>query len=94
MHCFCTLQTPAYLPSFSRGKLRSHEKSQQQSKQKKSDVETYERDIICLPHDHPNNSGVFAYPRGKVRTQLAQCGLIGEISIHSWMEEDDIMAEV
>ena len=66
----------------------------QSGKRKKSDVETYERDIVCLPHDHPNTSGVFAYPRGKIRTQLAQRGLIGKICIHSWMDEGEIMAEV
>ena len=63
-------------------------------KAEKTDVETYERDIICLPHDHPNELGLYSYPRGKVRTQLAKFGLIGKISLHSWMNEVEMKAEI
>ena len=65
-----------------------------QGAKKKKTVETYERDIVCLPYDHPNDSGLFAYPRGKVRTMLARNGLIGKITLHSWMDEEEIRAEI
>ena len=80
------------LPSFSR-KSKGRSETVQSAKKKKA-IETYERDIVCLPHDHPNDSGLFTYPRGKVRTMLARRGLIGKIAIHSWMNEEDIRAEV
>ena len=82
------------LPSFSRGKSKGRSGTVQSSKRKKADVETYERDIVCLPYNHPNKSGLYAYPRGKARTQLAQCGLIGKVSLQSYMSEVEIKAEI
>ena len=70
------------------------DESKPSKKKNKSDVETYERDIVCLPHNHPNESGLYAYPRGKVRTHLAQCGLIGKIALHSCMNEMEMNAEI
>ena len=82
------------LPSFSRGKSKGLSCMARPSKRKKADIETYERDIICLPLNHPNDSGLYSYPRGKIRTQLAQSGLIGKISLKSWMNEVEIKAEI
>ena len=52
------------------------------------------RDIICLPLNHPNDSVLYSYPRGKIRTQLAQRGLIGKIKLKSWMNQVEIKAEI
>ena len=75
--------------SFSRGKSKGRSGTVQFSKRKKADVETYERgSIACLPYNHPNESWLYAYPQGKERTQLAQCGLIGKVSLQSSQRGD------
>ena len=72
---------------FARGKF---------SKKRKSSTLTqvYDRDIICLPFNHPNNARVFAFPRGKVRVNLGRQGLIGKIRLDSNMSEDEIFSEI
>ena len=83
------------LPSqFIRGKSKARAAAGNDSKKKKDAIQSYERDIICLPHDYLYKGGVFNFPRGKVRIELGKQGLIGKVCLQSWMSEDDIRAEI
>ena len=44
--------------------------------------------------DYPRSSGVFSFPRGKLRIDLGKKGLIGKIRLESCMSEAEIFAKI
>lgn len=78
-----------------RGRSASSGGSVMPKKRKRTPMaQVYERDIICLPLNHPRISGVFSFPRGKLRIDLGRKGLIGKIRLESFMREDEIFAKI
>ena len=64
-----------------------------QSKKAKAKI-SFDRDIICLPYNYPEKTGIFPFPRGKVRSTLGTQGLIGKFNIDSGMSENEIFSEI
>ena len=61
---------------------------------KVSATRVYERDILCILIDHPKSSGVFSFPRGKLRIDLGKNGLMGKTRLESCMTEAEIFAKI
>ena len=55
-------------------------------------IKQWDRDVLCLPPRKSN--GVISFPRGKYRTYLANCGLIGKLHMTSDMDEEDVAREI
>ena len=52
-------------------------------------IQTWDRDIICLPMSSKKSGSNISYPRGKFRTDLGSLGLIGKVHLTSMMSEED-----
>ena len=82
---------PAPPTQFVRGK--SHRGSSPKAKESKTKV-CFERDIVCLLLNYPDEPGVFPFPRGKVRSTLGRKGLIVKIHLDSEMCHSEIFREM
>ena len=93
VYWFIRLPQAHILPSY----LRRKSCSGTGSKPKKSKtVQSWDRDIICLPLSRRNysSSSTIAYPRGRYRSELGSMGLIGKLHLTSEMTEADIKQEI
>ena len=63
------------------------------SAKKPKNVQSWDRDIICLPQECYNSHHV-NYPRGKYRARLGSNGLVGKIHLTSDMTVQDVEREV
>lgn len=92
-HYFSVLRRRPLPPTqFVRGKTVNRG-SNPKPKKAKTKV-SFERDIVCLPLNYPEEPGVFPFPRGKVRSSLGRQGLIGKIHLDSEMSEREIFQEI
>lgn len=57
-------------------------------------IQSWDRDIICLPVSSKKSGSNISYPRGKFRTDLGSLGLIGKVHLTSMMSEEDVRNEV
>lgn len=66
-------------------------------KKKPVKVQTFNKDIVCLPKsvsNHSSSSMGISYPRGQLRAKLGSSGLIGKLHLSSVMTEEDIKKEI
>ena len=79
------------LPSYLKRRRGDAVDSNRKTKRSKV-IKQWDRDVTCLP---PRKSdGVISFPRGKYRTGLANCGLIGKLHMTSEMDEEDMAREI
>ena len=79
------------MPSYLRRRRGDAVDSNKKNKKAKV-IKQWDRDVLCL---HPRKSnGVISFPRGKYRTYLANCGLIGKLHMTSDMDEEDLAREI
>ena len=79
------------LPSYLKRK-RGDDSTNKKSKKAKV-IKQWDRDVLCLP-PRKSGGGVISFPRGKYRTYLANCGLIGKLHMTSEMDEEDVAREI
>lgn len=79
------------LPSYLRRRRRDDVADRKPPKKAKV-VKQWDRDVLCLPRQ--KGGGVASFPRGKYRTKLADCGLIGKLHMTSEMDDDDVAREI
>ena len=64
---------------------------------KRKTIQSWDRDIICLPQSRMNRAAgtsSFSYPRRQYRAMLGKMGLIGKINLSSHMNEEDVKQEI
>ena len=69
-------------------------KNKAKQKKVKSNVKSYNKDIVCLPHQPNLDEQEIPFPRGKSRLTLAKLGLIGKVTLTTDMLEGDIRREI
>ena len=77
------------LPSFLRKRQSRHDSSQSTVKRS---IKTWDKDIVCLPKSYGVQPIII--PRGKNRTLLGECGLIGKVHLISTMTEEEVKSEI
>ena len=60
---------------------------------KKAKLQSWDRNIMCLPSS-VYEEGDIVIPRAATRADLASKGLTGKIHLESWMNEQEVMAEI
>lgn len=61
-------------------------------REKAGSGKTWHKEIVCLPPSYRDEN--MKIPRGSSRDHLFSLGLIGKISLHCEMTEDDVKKEV
>lgn len=79
------------LPSMFIGRSLATARSRGKGKAKEQKIQTWDRNIICLPLNRAKNTSI---PRGKERANLAAQGLCGKIRLNSTMSEEEVFSEI